>query len=179
MLKTKEINKKITEMWHNLKENIYFSFSFENKVDCWQFAILILFIHAIFSSFNLFCSFQKLSLIAGLVEFYGIMALIQKRCRDFGSKGTLWILAYSAVFVIAQAFYFIDLSTIERLWRNVSVGARDCQLIILLLLFLIPSKKDADLSLRSPLLKYPFVYVGICWTLAIGATLAVNHYFGI
>ena len=141
----------------------------------WATAIILSFITQTIGWLNN----EIVSYISDLMIIYCVLALIQKRCRDFGSKGTFWILAYSAVFVIAQAFYFIDLSTIERLWRNVSVGARDCQLIILLLLFLIPSKKDADLNLRSPLLKYPFVYVGICWALAVGATLAVNHYLGI
>lgn len=122
---------------------------------------------------------EVISYIANLMICYCTLALIQKRCRDFGSKGTFWILAYSVAFTVAQAFQFTDINELEPLWRNVCIVAQDCQLIILFLLFLIPSKKDADLELRSPLLKYPFVYMGICWLAAIGATLVINHYFSI
>lgn len=175
----KEYKKNIIHIWYNVKENICFAFLFKNIVNRWHFVIFLLFINALFKSFNLVYDSRILSYLEDLMLFYAILALIQKRCRDFGSKGTFWILAYSVAFTVVQVFHFTDIDKLEPLWRNIYVVGLDLQVAIFLFLFLIPSKKDAELKLRSPLLKYPFVYVAICWLVAIGATLAVDHYFSI
>ena len=55
-------------------------------------------------------------------------------------------------------------------------------LIMVLLLFLIPSKpaeKQIAPDVRTPLLKYPLLYVGAVWLICISATLTVNHYAGV
>ena len=117
-----------------------------------------------------------------LLLFYFMLAMVQKRCRDLGSKGTWWILVATVIFLIDRAFYFVDINIIDVLWCylarcNILLG-----LLMVLLLFLIPSKpaeQQIAANVRSPLLKYPLLYVGVVWILCITATLTVNHFAGV
>ena len=156
-------------------------FSFNGKINKYQCVETFMMIGFLSSPVYLMSN-VLLHYVWSVLVFYLVAACIQKRCRDFGTKGKWWILVASLVIMIDRAFGFVDIYAIDSLWRivvraNILVG-----LVMLVFLFTISSKPDtqkvAD-NIRSPLLKYPLLYVGVCWVLMIAGTLAVNHFFGI
>ena len=179
MLNTQKIKATIQESFYIFKENIRMMFSFDNVVNRRQFILFLIFINAIFHIFDIIWYTPYLSYIAGILSFYCILALIQKRCRDFSNSGTLWILAVSLGFIANKACHFIDTQTAATFFRNIYVIALDFQIAMYLLLFIIPSKPEPDLKLRSPLLKYPLIYTAVCWIASIITTVIVNHFAGI
>ena len=111
----------------------------------------------------------------GLFLFFGLSAAIQKRCRDFGSRGTFFILCSTVLMLVLYAVYMVESQNVIILYvRYVVLFA----LLCLVLLFFIPGKEEKDANLCSPLLKYPLLYAVICWILAIAATFAVSRYTG-
>ena len=110
--------------------------------------------------------------------FYCAIAAVQKRCRNFGSIGTWWILVFSLAYILKSSTYFIDISMKNSMFYQWRLG---WYAVVFTLIF-IPSKSQAEQiagNIRSPLLKYPLLYVGVCWVLMIAGTLAVNHFAGI
>ena len=103
----------------------------------------------------------------GLLLFYCFFAAIQKRCRDFGNKGTMFILSATIMMLVVYAVYTLDGHN-DILLCAMSIVI--FTILCILPLFFIPSKKEKDETLCSPLLKYPLLYAVICWGLAIGAT---------
>lgn len=138
-----------------------------------QFLVVVIVLSGIYSVFNCFDNLL-LSYIGLLFLFYAYLMTIQKRCRDFGSGGTFWILLSSGAFIISMSFHFINITTADFWVKDISLLALLVQLAVFLTLAIIPSKENADLSLKSPLLQYPFLYVAICWGLAVAATISVN-----
>jgi len=115
---------------------------------------------------------------ANLLSVYPILLLIQKRCRDFNSKGTFFIVIYTLLTIFISAEYFTnDKSTLPFYEYIRYTEAVMCAIIMLL--FFIPGKEEKDENLCSPLLKYPLLYAVICWILAIAATFIVSNYAGI
>lgn len=118
----------------------------------------------------------------GLAIFYCVLATIQKRCRDFGYKGTWWILAATLVAILDASVYFVDATQKETIWYELAETGNMGYCLLVLLLLLIPSKpaeKQIAPNVRSPLLKYPLLYVGTVWILCIAATFTVNHFAGV
>lgn len=179
MLNAQQIKATVKKSFCIFKENIRVIFSFDDVVNRRQFILFLIFINAVFHIFDIIWYSPHLSYIAGILSFYCILALIQKRCRDFNSAGTLWILAVSLGFIANKACHFIDTQTADTFFRNIYIIALDFQMAIYLLLFIIPGKPEPDLNLRSPLLKYPLIYTAICWILSIIATVTVNYFAGI
>ena len=134
--------------------------------------------------FSIVNNFQKplLTYWFCLAIFYCVLATIQKRCRDFGSKGTWWVLAATLVAILNAAVYFVDTTQKETIWYKLEEIGNMSYCLLVLLLFLIPSKpveQQIAANVRSPLLKYPLLYVGAVWLICIAATLTVNHYAGV
>ncbi len=167
------------QMLNDWKKFIYFIFSSDGIVNGKQFALLLFLMVLVFQPVNLERYFPKIAYVVELVAFYCVLLLVQKRCRDFGSRGTWWILAVTFSMIFNKAFQFIDMHTADGLWYSLHKYAFWVQLIVFLPLFIIPSKSNPAMNLRSPLLKYPLLYTTICWVLAIAATATVNHYAGI
>lgn len=160
-----------------LLDRVAVLFSFDGKYSSQQLVFILSIVYLCkLTVFSL--GVPVVSLITIFVLFYPVIVAIQKKCCAINQKGSFFILVYSIVFIFESIFSFSTIQNAQKYVNEIKFVQGICYSLILLLL-LIPDKKDADLSLRSPLLKYPFVYVGICWTLAIGATLAVNHYLGI
>ena len=80
--------------------------------------------------------------------------------------------------ILISSIYFVDVFNSEYIYRNIWRLSNFCY-AFLVFPMIIPSKPNPDMNLRSPLLKYPFLYTAICWVFAICATLTVNHYAGV
>lgn len=174
-----QIYNELKQVLNGWKKFIYFIFSLDGIISGKQFALMLFLMALVFQPVNLERYSLKIAYVVELVAFYCVLLLVQKRCRDFGSKGTWWILAVTFSMIFNKAFQFIDMHTADGLWGSLHKCAFWGQLIIFLPLLIIPSKPDADINLRSLLLKYPLLYTAVCWVLAIVATLAVSHYAGI
>ena len=111
----------------------------------------------------------------GLFLFLGFCATIQKRSRDFGSTGTFFVLLATILMLIIYATRTIEQRSDILMYSGLAIIV--CFLGILPL-FLIPSKKERDDKLCSPLLKYPLLYAVVCCILAVTATLTVSYYTG-
>lgn len=120
---------------------------------------------------------STLNYVVNLLCLFPVLVIIQKRCRDFNSKGTLFIVIYTLLVMCMSMDYFINEETVFFYKYIRYMEATMCAIIMSL--FFIPSKKEKDETLRSPLLKYPLLYMVICWVLAIGATWAMNNYAGV
>ena len=153
-------------------------YSVQGSITKLQFLSLMILFYCFYSIFEYFHN-SLLTYIACLILFYAILTTVQKRCRNFGSSGTFWLLAVSLAFIGNMAVHFSNYHTVEDMLRKVYTYVLYFQILIFLILCIIPSKPKPDLTLRSPLLKYPLLYVVICWILAITSTFLVNHYAGI
>lgn len=83
--------------------------------------------------------------------------------------------------IVNEACYFTDILS-DSFWKNINLAVFVGQILVFLPLILIPSKPQAEQiadNIRSPLLKYPLLYVGVCWVVTIAGTLAVNYLAGI
>ena len=152
-------------------------FSFKgtlNRSLGWGTAIILSFLLQSVTWLNI----EIVTYLFSLIIFYCVLALTQKRCRDFGSSGTLWVIFVSIVMLLETLVYFFNTYDTITLYPKLQQYEKIlyCFLIIPLL---IPSKPKPDLSLRSPLLKYPFVYAFLCWMFAIIATLSVSYFANI
>ena len=111
-----------------------------------------------------------------LIYFYIVLASVQKRCRDFNYKGTLPILIVSIYFI-----YWIIVVSIGENYKtyfgNISFYVRLVFFVIITFIGLIPSSKEKDLTLTSPLLKHPNIYFVVCFALFfIGRYVLQNWY---
>lgn len=104
-----------------------------------------------------------LGLMSLLLKLYCIPALIQKRCRSFNSKGTLYIISLFIFVLALELTYNVDLSVIPYAQAIFSIITWLFILTQLILLFR-PTKNPADNKLKSFLTHLPIVTVisGIC-----------------
>jgi len=99
-----------------------------------------------------------------LFLFYPSVLAVQKRCRDFGNDGTFGIICYTLFFILSSITD--DNSLIINAEISAYLGYIESILcIVILIICIIPSKKEKDLTLCSPLLKHPYIYVGVCYML--------------
>lgn len=174
------------DFFHTILEKIFGTptlmsfFSFEGKIGRNQFFFVMVLIglcrQVLFSN-------MLLKYIVSLLLFYIVLATVQKRCRDFASKGTVYIILYSLVLLVFASNSFIIEHISDRIWENIRIMVMLIAAIISAIVFITLSYKisvpNPDMCLRSPLLKYPLLYTAVCWVLAICATLTVNHYSGV
>lgn len=102
--------------------------------------------------------------IVYVIAFCSVISAVQKRCRDLNLKGTFFIFVFSMAYPLLQYFNYMKLHDLSRiaLRENFFVGpvAVAC-LFMHLYLLLAPGKKDKNLVLISPLLRYPLYYFGL------------------
>lgn len=97
-----------------------------------------------------------------LFLFYMSVLAVQKRCRDFGYEGTFGIICYTLFFILSSITDYNSFIINDE--TGVYLGYIESILgIVILIICIIPSKKEKDLTLCSPLLKHPYIYVGICY----------------
>ena len=152
-------------------------FSFNGKLNrClgWATACVLNFMLSIVGWFNI----DIITYMFAFVIFYCVLALIQKRCRDYGSSGTYWIIFASFLMLFEVIIYFFNETDLGTRYYKLQQLEKVlyCFLVVPLL---IPSKANVDERIRSPLLKHPLIYTLICVMLAIGATIGVNYYNGV
>lgn len=177
MVTLKKLFSEILKFWHQIfwgTDNFPSIFSFNgvlNRSLAWATALIIYFVLECISWLEL----PLITYLFGLFSFYCILALVQKRCRDFGSKGTLWILFITIVMLSQSIIYYTEILENRSLSESIHQTARILYCIVAVILF-IPSKPNVDMELNSPLLRYPLLYSVICWILAISLALTINHY---
>ncbi len=120
---------------------------------------------------------SMLAYIAELLLFYPALAAIQKRSRDANMKGTFFVVCYTMCIIRRSVEHIVPIS------QDIIIGQYTGYVMsffytMILLLCVLPSKPEADMSLRSPLLKYPLIYTTICWVICIVATVSVNSLTG-
>ena len=177
---------KFSDLFHKILENMFGAqtlmsfFSFEGKIGRNQFFFVMVLIglcrQTLFSNI-------LLKYIAGLLLFYIVLATVQKRCRDFNSNGTVYVVLYSVVLFVFASNFFVTEHVFNRIVENIRIMMMLVASIISVIIFITLSykisKPNSNMSLRSPLLKYPLLYTAVCWVLAICATLTVNHCAGV
>lgn len=109
------------------------------------------------------------------IYFYIVLASLQKRCRDFGYRGTL------PIFIVS--IYFIYWITAVSAGKNYKILFGDISLYIRLLFYFtitsigfIPETKDKNLTLTSLLLKYPNIYFTVCIGLFFISRYILQHF---
>ena len=176
------MGQRIKQFFQELKQLVQFLFSYDGKLNVIQFMMVVLMVRALFHPFGVNIKYlPQLSYMLDTASIYCVIAAVQKRCRDFGTKGSFIILIISTVMIVNEAFYFTDILS-ESFWKNINLAVFVGQVTVFLPLILIPSKPQAEQiadNIRSPLLKYPLLYVGVCWVVTIAGTLAVNYLAGI
>ena len=174
----KNLLSEIYQFWRKIfygTEDMPSIFSFKGRLNwrfAWATAIIIYLLIELVSLFEI----PIINYLFGLLMFYCILALVQKRCRDFGSRGTFWVLYITFTMFLKSTVYYLSSVVNKPILETVQQMDRIAY-CLLFILFFIPSKPDADENLRSPLLKYPLLYTSVCWVLAISLTLAVKHHF--
>ena len=149
--------------------------SVKGVLNKYQFLAVVIAL-SIFNSWIKMLNSAIITYLFGLLLFYCFFAAIQKRCRDFGNKGTIFILIATTMMLVVYAVYMLDDHSVILSYAK---GIVIFTILCILPLFFIPSKKEKDETLCSPLLKYPLLYAVVCWVLAIGATWAMNSYAGV
>ena len=137
------------KIWGENPLTFYFSFDGRfNQLQLWGALITI----------NLFCEVVEaqnivaLTAIASFVAFGATLAGIQKRC-------TIITLVYTGTFLLTDYYDHIALpKVLEYVWG----GFVFVYIFAILLLLFFPGRKEKKPDIVSPLLKRPYLYIGIC-----------------
>ncbi len=113
---------------------------------------------------------------SALIVFYATLAAIQKRSRDIGLKGTVFILIYSFAFPITRTCLYAEQQHIELPYKPLAFFAVLYIPVCLFLLFM-PGKKEKNPDISSPLLKRPVVYLIICFMLYIASLYIFSAWY--
>lgn len=150
-------------------------YSIKGTLSRGEYLIVLVFLSSIFSIIR-WLQFPLITYCCGLLLFYAVLMTVQKRCRDLGHKGTVWILILTEVMLWQYLQFWTDAPKEDMLWNGIAkiTGILTLSLSVL---FFIPSKAGTDKNLSSSLLKYPFLYTAFCWAMAIGTSLWAKYYF--
>ena len=115
------------------------------------------------------------SIVALILKLYCVPALIQKRCRSFSGKGTLYIVSLFIFILALELTYNEDLSVIP--YAQTVFNILMLQFILAqLVLLLRPAKEPADDTLQSFLAKFPLVTTVCMLGIIFGALFAQDKY---
>ena len=120
-------------------------------------------------------------MFAYMVFFCASIAAVQKRCRDIGIKGTFFIIIFS---ILLPIVFYLKYARMHNIafpdhWK---AGSGLVILVLLLCHFFLLSvsgKPDKNIKLISPLLKYPYIYMGICFIVYFIGFYLLMQYKGI
>ena len=135
------------------------------------------------SIINGYCS-NIIALILSLPLFYTTLVITQKRCRDCNCSGTTFILIYSIYYLMFICWLYMKpfKEQLKEILTQHNYIAYICLCVFilyvcsLLLLLLIPGKKEKNLNLRSPLLNTPWKYIGICYIVYLISLFALIYW---
>ena len=150
------INNFFKVIWGESPLTFYFSFKGTfNRLQFWGALITINLFYAIVEAQKI----GVLTAIASFVAFGATLASFQKRCRDFNHKGTIITLVYTGTFLLTDYYDHITLpEVLEYVWGGFAVA----YIFASLLLLFFPGRKEKKPDIVSPLLKRPYLYIGIC-----------------
>ena len=152
----KDINKFFKDVWGENPLTFYFSFDGRfNQLQLLGALITINLFYEIVDAQNI----GALTAIASFVAFWATLAGIQKRCRDLNHKGTIITLVYTGAFLLTD---YYDNITLPKVLEYVWGGFVFVYIFALLLLLFFPGRKEKKPDIVSPLLKRPYLYIGIC-----------------
>ena len=155
----KAINKFFKDVWGENPLTFYFSFDGRfNQLQLLGALITLNLFYEVVDAQNI----GALTAIASFVAFWATLAGIQKRCRDLNHKGTIITLVYTGTFLLTD---YYDNITLPKVLEYVWGGFVFVYIFALLLLLFFPGRKEKKPDIVSPLLKRPYLYIGICATL--------------
>ncbi len=150
------------------KDFITFHLSFKGAIPYSEFWGIVLFGYLLFYILSNFPG-TTFRIIGWFCYFYVVLGACQRRCRDLHIKGTPIILIVSAFYITTALTSYIDVSIVECIPQisnsTYLYGIVPAYVCALLALVFIPGKKEPDLTLTSPLLKYPNIYFIVCCAL--------------
>ncbi len=152
----KDINKFFKDVWGENPLIFYFSFDGRfNQLQLLGALITLNLFYEVVDAQNI----GALTAIASFVAFWATLAGIQKRCRDLNHKGTIITLVYTGAFLLTD---YYDNITLPKVLEYVWGGFVFVYIFALLLLLFFPGRKEKKPDIVSPLLKRPYLYIGIC-----------------
>ena len=152
----KDINKFFKDVWGENPLTFYFSFDGRfNQLQLLGALITLNLFYEVVDAQNM----GALTAIASFVAFWATLAGIQKRCRDLNHKGTIITLVYTGAFLLTD---YYDNITLPKVLEYVWGGFVFVYIFALLLLLFFPGRKEKKPDIVSPLLKRPYLYIGIC-----------------
>ena len=152
----KDINKFFKIIWGENPLTFYFSFDGRfNQLQLLGALITLNLFYEVVDAQNI----GALTAIASFVAFWATLAGIQKRCRDLNHKGTIITLVYTGAFLLTD---YYDNITLPKVLEYVWGGFVFVYIFALLLLLFFPGRKEKKPDIVSPLLKRPYLYIGIC-----------------
>ncbi len=145
------------------KDLILFSLSFNGALARLEYWAILIFGNLLFNILSEFPG-TEFKITGWFCRFYVELNATQRRCRDLHIKGTPIILIVSAFYITTALTSYIDVNIVECIPQisDVMIPVYICTLIALVS---IPGKKEPDLTLTSPLLKYPNIYFAACCAL--------------
>ena len=157
----KAINKFFKDVWGENPLTFYFSFDGRfNQLQLLGALITLNLFYEVVDAQNI----GALTAIASFVAFWATLAGIQKRCRDLNHKGTIITLVYTGTFLLTD---YYDNITLPKVLEYVWGGFVFVYIFALLLLLFFPGRKEKKPDIVSPLLKRPYLYIGICAILSL------------
>ncbi len=148
----KDINKFFKDVWGENPLTFYFSFDGRfNQLQLLGALITLNLFYEIVDAQNI----GALTAIASFVAFWATLAGIQKRCRDLNHKGTIITLVYTGTFLLTDYYDNITLpKVLEYVWGGF--------VFVYIFALFFPGRKEKKPDIVSPLLKRPYLYIGIC-----------------
>ena len=152
----KDINKFFKDVWG--ENPLTFYFSFDGRFNQLQYMVALITLNLFYEIVDA-QNIGALTAIASFVAFWATLAGIQKRCRDLNHKGSIITLVYTGAFLLTDYYDNITLpNVLEYVWG----GFVFVYIFALLLLLFFPGRKEKKPDIVSPLLKRPYLYIGIC-----------------
>ncbi len=126
----------------------------------------VLFWEALLFGYLIFYVFSKIQIpyfdiLGWLGYFYISLNAYQKRCRDLSQKGSWIILIVSVFFIYMAVTHPLGIDK-TKFFLPISQAILVVYLCVYLYALFMPGKKEKKPDIVSPLLKRPYLYIGIC-----------------
>ena len=129
----------------------------------------------LFYSFFSLTEIPHFNIIGWFCYFYIALSSYQKRCRDLNIKGTWLVIGVSVFFITTGIIVSPDITKTDFLFLIFKIIFL-IYLGIYLYAQFMPGKKEKNVNLICPLLKYPNVYFASCIVLYFMAYFVVKSY---
>ncbi len=169
-IKNKKIKEHITFFDKSIVGDDYLAFYFSTKgtFDFGQTIYLIFTLNAGLILLKIL-NFLPVMILGSYIDFYCSFVAIQKRCKDFGSKGTIYLIIFSIFYPVIRIFGYFGfinkemLNIPDYLYLVIYV----IYIIYWIVLLLKPPSKEKNPNIISPIFKHPIIYFSICIVLSL------------